>query len=204
MKALSYFLIAFVFLASTERQVPGQKAASSEKAYILKYFEKTETDLEREVDKLNKEQMHFKPSAESWSISQCLEHIIATEKMLFQMAKELSEQPENVERKTEIQMSDEALITGITDRTHKFKAPDDLQPAGIYYSPREALKEFKAQRKLILHFITSYDGDLRNHITDSPSGPVDAYQSLIFIAAHTARHTSQIEEVKASKGYPVN
>jgi hypothetical protein len=42
----------------------------------------------------------------------------------------------------------------------------------------------------------------RNHISDSPFGPVDAYQSMLFIAGHSARHTLQIEDIKASEGFP--
>ena len=44
--------------------------------------------------------------------------------------------------------------------------------------------------------------DLRNHISDSPFGPVDGYQSLLFIAGHMARHTLQIEEVMQAENFP--
>jgi hypothetical protein len=30
----------------------------------------------------------------------------------------------------------------------------------------------------------------------------DAYQWLLFLSAHTERHTKQIEEVKATAGFP--
>ena len=33
-------------------------------------------------------------------------------------------------------------------------------------------------------------------------GEVDAYQGILFLSAHTERHTKQIEEVKATTGYP--
>ncbi|MBA3987430.1 MAG: hypothetical protein H0X63_12870 [Flavobacteriales bacterium] len=44
--------------------------------------------------------------------------------------------------------------------------------------------------------------DLRNHINDSRAGAIDAYQSLLFIAGHCARHTLQIEEIKQAGGFP--
>jgi len=68
-----------------------------------------------------------------------------------------------------------------------------------------AFKDLENQRKEILEFIKNADlEDLRNHVSDSPAGPTDAYQSLLFLAGHTARHTLQIEEVKADTHFPKN
>ena len=39
---------------------------------------------------------------------------------------------------------------------------------------------------------------------DSPLGPMDAYEWLLFIAAHSERHTKQILEVEASPDFPEN
>ena len=45
--------------------------------------------------------------------------------------------------------------------------------------------------------------DLRAHVVDSPIGqPLDAYEWLLFIAAHSERHTKQILEVKADPNFP--
>jgi hypothetical protein len=45
--------------------------------------------------------------------------------------------------------------------------------------------------------------DLRAHVADSPIGqPLDAYEWLLFIAAHSKRHTEQIQEVKADPNFP--
>jgi hypothetical protein len=44
---------------------------------------------------------------------------------------------------------------------------------------------------------------MRNHVTESPMlGAMDAYQLMLLISAHTARHTAQIEEVKAHPNFP--
>jgi hypothetical protein len=45
--------------------------------------------------------------------------------------------------------------------------------------------------------------ELRDHVLDSPLGqPLDAYQWLLFISAHSDRHTKQMLEVKADTGFP--
>jgi hypothetical protein len=53
-----------------------------------------------------------------------------------------------------------------------------------------------------MEFLKSTRG-LRVHVVDSPLGqPLDAYQWLLFISAHSERHTKQILEVKADPNFP--
>jgi len=47
--------------------------------------------------------------------------------------------------------------------------------------------------------------DLREHATDSPlQVKLDGYEWLLFIGAHSSRHTKQILEVKADPNFPKN
>src|SRR5690606_8050121 len=155
------------------------------------------------VSGLSSAQLHFKPSEEAWSISQCLEHIILAEDMIFGMLKEQMEKSANPERRSEIQVSDKEIISMTTDRSEKFKAPEVLVTKGKYDDPEVALQDLETQRAEILTFIEDTPmEDLRNHVSDSPTGATDAYQSLLFIAGHTARHTLQIEEIKADQRFP--
>src|SRR5690606_2870996 len=80
----------------------------------LNYYDETLQNLEKNVAGLTKEQMHFKPSEESWSISQCLEHIILTENMIFGMIKEGMANPTNPERRSEIKVSDQDILAMVT------------------------------------------------------------------------------------------
>jgi hypothetical protein len=58
------------------------------------------------VNELNEAQSHFKATNSTCSISQCLEHIIITEDIIFGMIKGYMEQPENPEPRTDIKLSD--------------------------------------------------------------------------------------------------
>ena len=54
-----------------------------------------------------------------------------------------------------------------------------------------------------MDYIRTTDDDLRDHFFDHPVlGPMDGYQWLLLIATHSARHTAQIEEVKADPNFP--
>lgn len=173
------------------------------KEFLLDYYRETMDNLEKSISGLSQEQMQFNPSDSTWSVSQCVEHIILTENMIFEMLKGYMEQPANPERRKEIVYSDEEIIAFLTDRTEKYKAPEILQTKGKYNDPETALQDLEKQRAEILELIQNTDlEELRNHVNDSPAGAADAYQSLLFIAGHTARHTLQIEEVKADKSFP--
>lgn len=183
--------------------VEAQESPVDDRTFALNYYHQTLINLEKNISGLSKEQLHFKPSEESWSISQCLEHIIVTENMIFGMIKETMEQPENPDRREEVKFSDEEIIAMATDRSEKYKAPEMLIPAGKYDDSEMALNDLKNQRTEILSFIEKTPTEaLRNRVSDAPSGPTDVHQSFLFLAGHTARHTLQIEEVKANTDFP--
>ena len=200
------FAMSFTSVPKTEILRPVHSEVSVKKAIkvdLKEYFKKTRKTIEDHINGLSEKQMSFKPAPNRWSVSQCLEHIIKTEKMLFGMTKTALEAEPNPDRKDEVKMSDEDLIAGITDRSSKAQTSESLMPNGTYESPEAALEAFDEQRDEIMDFINDQtEEDLRNHISDSPFGPVDGYQSLLFIAGHTARHTLQIEEVMQDANFP--
>lgn len=183
--------------------VENQEDAALNKVGFFDHYWKTIDNLRSSTVGLTKEQMHFKPSEESWSISQCMEHIVLTESMLFRMIKEHMEKPKNPERRGEIKFSDNEILEMAMDRNQKYKASETLIAKGKYDDPFMALSDFEKQRKDILSFAenTSLE-DLRNRISDTPAGASDVYQSLLFLVGHTARHTLQIEDIKANSNFP--
>lgn len=50
---------------------------------IISELEKISAETEMNFGKLSAEQINFKPSANSWSIGQCLEHLIVTNSLYF-------------------------------------------------------------------------------------------------------------------------
>lgn len=190
-------------LKNLKEILEAQETVVDEKATLRNEYQETLNKLQESISGLSKEQMHFKSSPESWSISQCLEHIIITEKMIFAMIQENMKQPVNPEDRDKIQFSDEEIIPMAADRTEKFKAPEILIADGKYDDPKSALGALEEQRKEVHAFINDVEmEDLRNRINASPSGFADTYQSLLFIAGHTTRHTLQIEEIKANADFP--
>jgi uncharacterized damage-inducible protein DinB len=210
MKTLIFMLFAALLAVghSSAQTAPNDtvsKGGANEngKDFLLQYYQQTFDELQKSISGLNEAQLQFKPAAHRWSINQCLSHIVLTEKMIFDYAKKGMEMPANPKRKSDVKISDEGIIKGITDRSHKAKAPDENVGNDQKYTASQALSDLQTQRKEIIDYINKVPlEDLRNHINDSPFGPIDAYHSFLFISGHTSRHTLQIEEVKADKNFP--
>ena len=97
---------------------------------------------------------------------------------------------------------DDFVVQAISDRTKKAQAPEPLIPKGTYATKAALIDAFKAARAKTLA-IAGGTSDLRAFgMAGFPIGEVDAYQGILFLSAHTERHTKQIEEVKATAGYP--
>ena len=185
------------------KEILESQESPSESTFAINYYEETLENLENAVSGLSKEQIHFKPTAESWSISQCLEHIILTENMIFGMIKENMAKPENPERREEIKFTDKEIMAMVVDRSEKYKAPEMLIAKGKYDDSQAAISDLQSGRTDILSFIQNTPiNELRNRVNDSPAGATDTYQSLLFLAGHTARHTLQIEEIKSNSNFP--
>jgi len=190
-------------LENLKEILEAQETIVDDKSILKDHYQETIVKLQKSVSGLSKEQLHFKPSAESWSVSQCLEHIIITEKMIFGMIQENMEKPINPDEREKIKFSDEEILAMAADRTEKYKAPEILVTKGKYDDAEAALNDLKTQREELYSFIeaTSIEA-LRNRVNESPAGFTDAYQSLLFITGHSNRHLLQIEEIKTSADFP--
>ena len=100
-------------------------------------------------------------------------------------------------------LSDEKLLASLLDRSTKFQAPEMLKPTNRW-ATREALtKDFLAARDKTITYVKTTTDDLHGHGGPHPVFKMlDGYQWVLLISGHSARHTAQIEEVKASPGYP--
>jgi hypothetical protein len=156
------------------------------------------------VSGLSEAQWTFKADPDRWSIAECAEHIALAEDALFGMVKEkLMASPPDPAKAAEAKGKDQRVLQAIADRSHKAKAPEFLQPKHSWNTPAALIDHFKESRDRTIKYVESTPDDLRAHAADSPGlGPLDAYQWILFISAHNARHTAQIQEVKASPGFP--
>lgn len=139
-----------------------------------------------------------KPSAETWSILDCVEHMIESERYLLSrlQAAETVDQPfEKSRRQAKI-----ALLAA--DRTRRIEAPKPVRPQGRYETLAEAMEAFDGVRAQLVDWVENCAGDPRRMLTDHPliEGPVTCAETLVMMAAHPARHAKQIEEIRNQFG----
>ena len=182
---------------------PEKGISKKERKDAEKFLIETEMGVYAAVKNLSEAQLKFKAAEDKWSAEDCLKHIAASETMLWQAANGAIEQAANPEKRTEIKMTDEEVKTKIADRSHKVKTMTPLEPQNIAFkNAEEALASFKGNRAKLITYVSDTEADLRNHVAIFPFASLDAYQVILFIGAHSRRHTLQIEEVKMDPNFP--
>jgi len=203
-KTAVFGALLFIGLLATSFTLPSaEPLTGSERKFAVDYFQKTKQRLLDDVKGLSAAQLNFKADTSRWSIAQCIEHIAISENMVWQWIQGTLQQPATPEKKSEAKTSTEDLIHGMTDRSKKFNAPEMLKPEGKFPDSKAALAAYTSRRDSTIAYIGTTQDDLKDHfITHPVFGAMDLYQGLIMLAAHSARHTLQIEEVKANPNFP--
>jgi DinB superfamily len=151
------------------------------------------------VGGLSPAQWDFKPTSETWSVAENMEHIVVFERGVHAIIEYMNEASGPVPEGDRREM-DEFILTQIPKRSRKGKSPEHAYPTGRWSGP-EALQQFVQCREQSIRLLVSRR--LRAHAFPHPLfGTWDGYQWLLAAASHGARHTEQIREVKADRNFP--
>jgi hypothetical protein len=196
------FTLLAALLLSAFRTAPGT-LTPDERRSAVEYYEKTKARLLKDLKGLSQAQLNWKADSTRWSVYQCTEHIALAESMIWQWIQMTEHQPASPEKRAEVKVTVDQLVKGVTDRSHKFTAPEMLQPGSKFPSTEAALHAYLARRDSTIAYIKNTGDDLKDHFLTHPAlGVMDCYQGLMFLAAHSERHTLQIEEVMADPNFP--
>ncbi len=199
-RPLAGVLIGLVLMAGAAT-ARAQEVTQAEKDKALQYLETTKKNVLEATKGLSEAQWNFKSAPDRWSVAQVMEHIAAAEDFIRGMLKEKVMTAPAGDTGRDVKKADEAVLMMVPDRTTKAQAPEPLVPTNRFGSPEGSLKHFVETRAATEDFLKTTTG-LRDHVTDSPLGKLDGYEFVLFIAAHSERHTKQINEVKADPNFP--
>jgi len=180
----------------------GQSLTQAERERAAKYLQQTNDGVVAATKGLSDAQMKFKPAPDRWSVAETLEHITLAEDFLMQnITDKIMKAPAGPADRDTAKL-DTMILAAVPDRSQKKQAPGPLVPAGRW-TPAETLNHFQKSRAKTIAVLQSTP-DLREHASaENPfQQPMDAYQWLLFISAHSERHTKQILEVKADPNFP--
>lgn len=193
-------ILTLVFLFAVTALSHAQTQADRDRA--VQYLEKTRQGVLDATKGLSPAQWNFKPAPDRWSVAEVSEHIAAAEDLLYGMIQEQAMKAPARPAGEDVKAIDDFVLAAIPDRTHKAQAPEPLKPTNRFATPEATLKHFEESRAKTEEFVKTGQG-LRDHASDSPLGKkLDPYEWVLFIAAHSERHTKQILEVKADPNFP--
>jgi hypothetical protein len=129
-------------------------------------------------------------------VLEVVEHIVLSDRGMAQRYRDAGENTHPVNRD-----ADRFIATVGRDLSDRRQAPPHVHPTGQFASLAEALQQYRSIRAEIVRLIESSDQDLRSKLVLHPVTEMDGYQLFLLIAAHSERHTRQIEAVKGSTRY---
>jgi hypothetical protein len=189
---------------TTAAPAPATPLSAEEREAALKSLQTTHDAFLQSIAGLSEKQWRFKPAPDRWSVAEVSEHIAISESSIFGMVqKQVMASPATPEKRAEVAGKDETVLKMVPDRSHKAQAPEFLKPTNRWATREELTRAFEDSRKTTMDYIRTTNDDLRDHFGPHPLlGPLDAYQWILLVSAHSERHTKQIEEVKADPNFP--
>ena len=157
---------------------------------------------------LTDEQWNFKQNADRWSVAECTEHIVRSQRALLEAAQAAMAAPVNPEWAEKTASKNEFIRRVMPNRNPGgaggAQAPQEIRPTE-HWDRAKAIQEFYKIHGEARAYMETVDREVKNHTFDHPFpifGTLNAYQWLIYIPLHNIRHNKQIEEVKSSPNFP--
>ena len=171
-----------------------------DRAELVAVLEQGRAELDALVTRATGDLWSKRPAEGRWSVAETVEHIAATEGMLFGAVTGALSQPASADWAPVAAGTSMSKLFGmLLDRSQKFQAPEPLQPHG-QIERAELLGRYAGARAATLDFVRTTQAPLKAHLLDTPAGKMTAHQVIGFIAGHNMRHNAQIAETLAQLG----
>lgn len=176
---------------------------ATERQLVVEHLAESRERLVLTIEGLSVEQRNFRPAEDRWSIADCIEHITVVENFVLGSIQQTLQSAPEPARRDEVRGKEQVILERVPARERRVQGPAEVQPQGRWPEFEELLLQFEATRERSVRFSAVTQADLRNYFFPHPFlGLLDCYQWLLFLGAHCERHVRQMEEVKATPGYP--
>jgi hypothetical protein len=166
--------------------------------------------VKKDFSNVTLEQLNWKPAPSSWSIAQCLDHLIVSDSLYFPTLKKIAE--------GNYQMSfwekwnpfskylGKTLVQQIQEQvTKKIKAPKAFTPSASEID-RGILERFQQHLDTMLEYIAEHKrSNIDKIFITSPVSKFVTYSlrdAITVLVNHEHRHINQAERVMAAKEFP--
>jgi hypothetical protein len=167
-------------------------------------------DAQKSFGQLNAQQLNWKPSANQWSVAQCLEHLIVINSAYFPTIEKIVRNGYKPSLQQRLPVLPRffawMVIKAVSPETKaKFKTARHVAPS-ISTIAADIVARFKAhQQELIRHMTMTDKLDLKKIIINSPVASVATYSALDayrIAVTHERRHLLQAKRVMQAAGFP--
>jgi len=178
-----------------------ESLGQADRESAMKYLESTRQGIMNGTKDLSADQWNFEPGPGRWSIAEEMEHIAAAEDLYFMMITQVVMKAPPRLAGDDAKAIDQMIVAKVSH--DKVTGRDEPAPANRFDSPEAALNHFLESRDQTMRFLKETE-NLRAHAMDSPVGKKkwDAFQWVLFMAAHTEQHMKRILEVRADSNFP--
>ena len=167
------------------------------------------SEVKSKFGQLTAAQLNWKPSAERWSVAQCFDHLLTSNKGYFKIIDGVlaGKKPTFLERMPVLPgLAGKMLIKALDPAsTLKVKARKDFEPAQSDIPP-SVIDDFVTQQRQIINKMKATEHlDLERIVITSPvMGAItyslmDAYRIIV---SHEQRHFQQARRVTEESGFP--
>jgi DinB superfamily len=168
------------------------------------------SDAKAHFGHLNSRQLNWKPAADSWSVAQCLDHLISINSEYYPTFNRIL----NGETRRALMhrlpflpaMFGRMMVNALSPKSQRrFKAPGSAQPSSSSIDPQIVDRFITHQRQMLAKMRSLEDRDPAGIIITSPFASVMVYNLLDafrLIVAHERRHFAQAQRVMEADGFP--
>ncbi len=200
-------LLSAVPLAADE---PNPALTDAEFADLVKEMDASQDLMLGLITGLTDEQWNFKQNPDRWSVGECVEHIVRSERALYEFALNAMKNPPDPEWYTRTKDKAEFLRRVMPNRNPGgvggAQAPMEIRPSENWDRAR-AIREFYTIHGEVRAYIETMPREVKNRTFEHPF-PIfnwlNAYDWLLYVPLHTVRHSRQIIEVQSDPNYPKN
>lgn len=179
-------------------------------AEVRRELEAVSADVQTAFRPLTNQQLNWCPAADQWSVAQCLEHLLATNRMMLEAAEDAWHgRKRTVWQRLPVLPSfwgGMLVKSQSPDSTRRFKTTPAATPTSSAIDDGVVTRFVEQHRTLDGRLAALDDQRAARVIMTSPFASFIAYSLLDgfrLIAAHDRRHLAQAHRVVGTPGFPV-
>jgi hypothetical protein len=178
---------------------PEPGLTNEERAHVIRLLHDSGNEFLELTSGLTDAQWTWQAAPGRWSAQQTAEHLVLGETAMLAMIEQALAAPPNPDWPEQDGRKTKFLNRVLPDRSHKATAPAPLEPHR-HWTRAETIARYKKGRAMTLQFVEEVDRPMKDHSAEHPFpvfNMLNAYQWLLYIPLHNARHNRQIAETLA-------